>query len=238
MKLSDINRLWIKYKELYGLSSDVLIEELRYDAAKGVECSFDITELYTGHYILHLSEKFDIYRGAYVDYVLWHEFTHLYDFLLQPFAYKVLRKLYNYMNTYSEYHASRRALGMVLGDRLDKGFDPEKCVIPQPFKDISMRKLVDDTLHKAELSLRYYEQERSQQAFHVYLRFIMYLMGYASHFQNAENIISYCLDYLKTDREAYLKLYRMMQEKDFFHLLAHMDVIHEQEGLFFAQDPS
>ena len=139
------------------------------------------------------------------------------------------------MNTYSEYHASRRALGKVLKNGYGGSFDPEKTVIPQPYKDISLRKLVDDTLHKAELARRYYEQNNNQQAFHVYLRYLMYLMGYASLFQNAEDIITYCLKYLGEDTDAYMKLYQMMQDKDFFHILAQMDVIHEKAGVTFGQ---
>lgn len=231
MKLTDINKKWIKYKDAYHLDSDVLIEAIRYDAGKGVECSFDITELYTGHFILHLTEKFDLYKADYIDFVLWHEFTHLADFLDQPFAYKVLRKLYNYMNTYSEYHASRRALDRVLRDAYGKNFDPEKAVIPQAYKYISLRRLVDDTLHKAEVAGRYYKETKGQQSFHVYLRYIMYLMGYVSHFANAEDIINHCLDVLKEDKDFYMTLYGMMREKDFFHMLAHMDSLYEKEGI-------
>ena len=233
MLLSEINKKWNTYKEQYGLDSGVQIEEIRLDAAKGVDASFDFTELFSDQYILHLNPEIHLYRSEYIDYILWHEFTHLYDFLTQPFAYNVMRKIYLYLNTYSEYHASRRALGRILQDIDLERFDPEKQIIPAAFKDISLRDLISDTLYKAELSRYYYRVHKTQQAFHIYLRYVMYLMGYASHFKNAENIIRFCLEDLEEDLDVYLTLYQLMREKDFFKILPHMDDIYKKAGLTF-----
>ena len=231
MTLSDINEKWITYKKEYHFDSPVLIEEISFDAAKGVEASFDITELYSGEYILHLGEKFPLYRSGFADFVLWHEFTHLYDFLTQPYSYKVLRKVYIFMNTYSEYHASRRVLGRILDSAYGREFDPEKNVIPMAYKDISLRSLVGETLHRAEVTLHYFKENPGQKAFQVYFRFVMYLMGYVSHFANGKDIIKYCLEYLKVEEEAYLVLYDLMREKDYFKIISHMQTVYEEAGL-------
>ncbi|MBQ9157001.1 MAG: hypothetical protein IJ137_09510 [Eubacterium sp.] len=231
MTLTDINKKWNAYKKEYGLDSPIEIEDIRYDAAKGVESSFNITELYSDIYILHLGEKVDLYRSDYIDLILWHEFTHLYDYLTHPYQVKVMRKVYTYMHTYSEYHASRRVMEKVLKSSYGREFDPEKSVIPMAYKDISMRNLVDDTLHKAAFSLHYYKEHPGQQAFHVYFRYVMYLMGYVSHFQNAEDIIGWCLESLELDKELYLTLYHILSEKDFHGILKHMDDIYEEAGL-------
>ena len=229
--LKEINKKWSFYKDRYHLDSPIQIEEVRFDAEKGVDSSFDIKELYSGQWILHLSNDIHSYRSDYVDYILWHEFTHLYDFLTQPYEYKVMRKIYLYMNTYSEYHASRRALGWALEKFYPKGLDPDKCVLPSAHREISLRKLVSDTLHQAELSRAWFIENPSHQAFHVYLRYLMYLMGYASHFENKEDILGFCLDDLKEEKDIYQKLFKIMEEKDFFKILPHMDEIYKSAGI-------
>ncbi len=210
MTLQEINKRWTAYKTEYRVDSPVMIEEIRFDAAKGAESSFDVTELFTEHYILHLSDKFPLYRGEYIDFILCHEFTHLADFLTHPYSYNVVGKVYNYMNTWSEYHASRRCLGMVLKSAFSGAIDPEKSVIPQPFKDISLRKLINDTLGHAGAALEEFRHTGNQQVYRFFFRYLMYLMGYLSHFENAKDILSYCLSFLKLEEEMFLPLYQAL----------------------------
>ena len=210
MTLQEINSKWIAYKKEYHIDSPVLIDEIRYDASKGTESSFDVTELFTEYYVLHLSEKFPLYRSEYIDFILCHEFTHLADFLSHPYSYNVVSKLYHYMNSWSEFHASRRCLGMVLKTSFHGTIDPDKSVIPQPFRDISLRKLINDTLGYAGGALEEYRHSSNQQLYRVFFRYLMYLMGYVSHFANAKDILSYCLSFLKLDDPIFLSLYEAL----------------------------
>ena len=236
MLLADINKKWLSYKDYYKLDSGVEIESVCYDAADGCDSSFNIAQLYSDRYILHLNKDIDLYRSEYIDYILWHEFTHLYDFLTQPFSYKVLRKIYLYMNTYSEYHASRRALDHVMKDIPAAALDPDKSMIPAAYKDISLRNLINDTLQRAKLALHYFRNNPGQQAFHVCLRYIMYLMGYSSLFENAEDILAFCFLDLEMESKSYMELFEIMQNKDFFKILPKMDTIYEEAGLTFEHE--
>lgn len=252
MTLEDINRRWTSYKKQYGLESPVKIEEVRFDAEKSVDASFDMTEMYSHSYILHMNPKIHLYRSDYVDLILWHEFTHLYDFLEQPFSYKVMRKIYLYMNTYSEYHAARRTLGKIMDSRRygtgpgsngkqgvkgsnhligSKEIDPDKCMIPTAYKEISLRELVSDTLRHAERARAWFKEHPDHQSFHIYLRYVMYLMGYASHFANKEDILRFCLKDLHESEERYLELFRIIEEKDFFKITGQMDEIYKEAGI-------
>lgn len=251
MTLENINKKWISYKRQYNLDSPVLIEEVRFDGDKGIDASFDITQMYTHHYVLHLNPKIHLYRSDYVDMVLWHEFTHLYDFLEQPFAYKVMRKIYLYMNTYSEYHAAKRTLWKVLfagkdrdicqdknpqnrnsqNQNMQSTFHPDKCMIPTAFKEISLRELVSDTLRHAERSHAWFMENPDHQSFHLYLRYVMYLMGYASLFANKEDILKYCLADLQESENLYLDLFKILEQKDFFKIVSHMDEIYDEVGI-------
>lgn len=207
MTLQEINRRWIAYKNEYHVDSPVVIQEVRYDAGEGIDSSFDVTELFTETYILHLSGKFHLYRSEYIDYILCHEFTHLADFLTHPYSYNVVSKVYHYMNSWSEYHASRRCLGMVLSRHFPGGIDPEKAVVPQPYKDISLRKLINVTLEHAGAALEEFRHTGSQGAYRLFFRYLMYLMGYMSHFANAKDILGYCLSYLHLEDSLFLSLY-------------------------------
>jgi hypothetical protein len=240
MTLENINKRWISYKTQYGLDSPVLIEEVRFDGEKGIDASFDITEMYTHHYVLHLNPKIHLYRSDYMEMILWHEFTHLYDFLEQPFAYKVMRKIYLYMNTYSEYHAAKRTLERVLfsnysseirQEKDTKNFNPDKCIIPTAFKEISLRNLVSDTLQHAERSRAWFIENPDHQSFHLYLRYVMYLMGYASLFANKKDILKFCLADLHESEDLYMELFKILEEKDFFKIVSHMDEIYDEVGI-------
>ena len=230
MTLESINKKWIRYKEKYQVDSPVLIEEVRFDAAKGVESSFDVTELFSGSYILHLSEKMHLYRGAYIDYILCHEFTHLADFLTHPYSSNVVGRLYPYMNTWSEYHASRRCLGMVLEKAFSGQVDPEKAVIPQAFRDISLRKLINDTLGQTKAALEEFRHSGNSSVYHLFFRCLMYLMGYLSHFANAQDILDYSLSYLQLDTSLCRELYAALLKGEARDLIPYFDKIMKELG--------
>ncbi len=228
MTLEAINKRWIAYKKEYGIDSPVLIEEVRFDAAKGAESSFDVTELFSEQYILHLSDKFPLYRGEYIDYVLCHEFTHLADFLNQPYSYNVVSRVYHYMNSWSEYHASRRCLGMVLKKAFSGAIDPEKAVIPQAFKDISLRKLINDTLGQTGAALEEFRRGGNSSVYHLFFRYLMYVMGYISHFANAEDILNYCLSFLQLEGDLYPQLYHALQVGEPREIIPFFDKIEKE----------
>ena len=81
MNLRQINELWNEYKEKYDLPKDVQISAVQYDAEKYVEGFFNILELLDGKYILHLNPRFHLYSDSYARFILFHEFTHFYDFI-------------------------------------------------------------------------------------------------------------------------------------------------------------
>ena len=211
MRLEEVNRRWIAYKTEYGINSPVLVEAICYDAEKGTAASFDVTEMFSEHYILHFSRKICLYREEYLDYILCHEFTHLADYLSHPYSSNPIGKLYPYMNTWSEYHASRRCLGMVLEKSFSGDIDPEKAVIPQSFRDISLRTLINDTLSKTGAALEEYRHTKKDAAYRIFFRYLMYLMGYISHFSNALDILAYIMSYLKVEDEDLRNLYHALR---------------------------
>ena len=223
MTLDQLNSRWIQYKNIYKVDSPVLIEEVCFDAPRGVEASFDVTEMFSELYILHLSKRIHLYRSEYIDMLLCHEFTHLADFLMHPYSYNVIGKLYHYMNTWSEYHASRRCLGMVLSRAFAGQPDPDKPVIPQAFRDVSLRRLINDTLSQAGAALEEYRRTGHSPAYHIYFRLLMYLMGYISHFANASDILDYCLTYLKVDKDSHAALYQALQKGEAREIIPFFD---------------
>ena len=53
----------------------------------------------------------------------------------------------------------------------------------------------------------------------------MYLMGYISHFANASDILSYCLTYLKVDKDGHAALYQALRKGEPREIIPFFDKI-------------
>ena len=285
MNLSQLNKYWIRYQANNRFADGTLLDEVRYDAAAGVEASFDLLEMLQGRYILHLSRDFHLYREEYIQFILDHEFTHLYDFLTYPFpkpsmadlTERALReenintasdrnifgkygeinlpekasgdnpfssdtgkKLFDYMNTYSEFHACRVSLGHILnirkhGSRVD--VDVEQNIVPAPYRDISIRNMLSVCLRRAHLSYRQFSVMMIPQIFVIFFRQMMYLMGYLSHFGNARDMLSSSLEILGLEgqKEEYFRLFDALKEANHEGILSITNSIYNKSYLVFVK---
>ncbi len=231
MKLEQVNALWKTYKEKYGLDSPVMIEEVAYDAPDNVEAFFDLIELLQGKYILHMTKRTHLYRPDFVLFIVTHEFTHLYDFLTCPFPVDDHENLFLYMNAYSEYHACRLTLEYLLEDisyfNRDKTKErkPEKKVyvnknqIPAPFREISIRRLLEEGLFRTKIAYEEFYVTTLPNLFVNSFRQLMYLYGYISHFENDIQTLEQTLRVLRIDDGNYLMLYDALKKVDVDQIL-------------------
>ncbi len=279
-----INRMWNCYKEKKGLRSDIVIDELRFDAAEGTEASFDLIELLKGQTTLHVTKRLHLYRGDFVQFLLWHEFTHLYDFITYPYEkpdpddaasrgsmtenvntasdraifgnYGEIRlprkqsaedllksdagkRLFDYMNTYSEFHACRTALGMIFHDAGSlRGIDADKNQIPAPFREISLKRMLGDCLRRAHVAYKKFEMMMVPQVFVVYFRQIMYLYGYVSFFGNDTEALRQSFEVLgiADKEELYLAMYQALKEKRIDDILLYSERIYRDSYLLFVRE--
>lgn len=70
---------------------------------------FDFNELQNKQYILHLNCKLGNYPDQFIKSILWHEFTHFYDYC-ELENKLVADDLLTYMTSHSEYHAAQNEL--------------------------------------------------------------------------------------------------------------------------------
>lgn len=70
---------------------------------------FDFNELQNKQYILHLNCELGNYPEQFVKSILWHEFTHFYDYC-ELENKLVADDLLTYMTSHSEYHAAQNEL--------------------------------------------------------------------------------------------------------------------------------
>jgi len=282
--LALFNKIWSEYKKETGLSSDLMLDEVRFDAAEGVEASFDLMELLEERYILHVTKNIHFYRGDFVRYLLYHEFTHLSDFITYPYEKPSLddlkereckennintvsdknifgdygeihlpekssgenifendigKKLFDYMNTYSEFHACQTAFRMILHDPAPGTIiDVNKNQIPTPYKDISVRKLLGETLRRAHIAYQKFETMLVPQVFALYFRQIMYLFGYISFFNNAEDVLEQTFAVLGiTDKkDVYLAIYQALKRKEVDSILLISNQIYMESYLLFVKE--
>jgi len=213
MNLTQINNLWDEFKERYDIDKDIKISGVCYDTAEDVEGSFDLFELMDGKYILHLNPRFHLYSDAYVRFVLFHEFTHFYDFIKCDIEER--KDFFLYMNTYSEYHACRVTLARFIEQLKVYEFDIDKIQIPGPFKEISVRKLITEALYRVKYAYLSYLETFDPADFVSAFRQLMYLYGYLSLFEQDETMVKQSLAFIGLSNEKYLELFMELREDDF-----------------------
>ena len=280
--LSQINDLWKEYKKDHHFASEVLISEVRFDAADGVEASFDLMEMLEEEYILHLTRRFPIYSDDFIRFLLRHEFTHLYDFLTypgpkpgiedlkkrkaleenvntaadrnifgsygqinlpekssgdNPFEGDTGKRLFDYMNTYSEFHACQTAFRDIIKKlRPGMGIDMDKNQVPGPFRDISIKQMLGSCLRRAHAAYREFTVMLLPQVFVIYFRQIMYLFGYLSFFGNAREILSKSLDVLQiSSKEDYYALFEELKKKNIDEILRYTNKIYSDSYVPFVK---
>ena len=282
--LSQWNKMWVDYKRDQHCDSDILLDEVRYDAPDGVEASFDLLEMIEGKYILHLTKRIHIYRSEFVHFLLYHEFTHLKDFIEYPYEKPTLddirrrtiqednvntasdrsifgtfgeihlpqklsgdnmlegdhgKKLFDYMNTYSEYHACRIAFSKIVRPSAEGAvIDVSKKQVPGPFKDISIQRMLSDCLRRAHIAYQKFSALLVPQIFVLYFRQVMYLFGYVSHFGNDVETLKKTFEVMGISdlEEMYLDMYKALKDKDIQAIYECSNRIYHDSYVSFVKD--
>ncbi len=146
-----------------------------------------------------------------------------------PFNSDSGKKLFDYMNTYSEFHACRVSLGNILRLRRNPpgtDVDVDRNIVPAPYRDISIKDMLSVCLRRADLSYRQFSIMMIPQVFVIYFRQMMYLMGYISHFSNAGEMLASSLKIMELES----------QEKQYLDLLEALKTAGVEEILTIAND--
>ncbi len=212
MNLKQINELWTEYKNKYGIDSDRMISDVCYDTDEHVEGCFNLLELMDGKYILHLNPNVHLYNESYVKFILFHEFTHFYDFFRSPFDDK--NDTLYYMNAYSEFHACKVTLARFIHQYSIKLTDVNKIQIPGPYREISIRTLMEESLYRVKYYMDIYYFTYEVNDFINAFRQLMYLFGYISLFKDDESLVEHTLKVIRITDERVLKLYHAMKDEN------------------------
>ncbi len=234
MTLDQVNLLWNEYKEKYDLDTDVQIQAIQYDTPEGVEGCFDLIELIGGKYILHLNKKFHIYTENYIRFILFHEFTHFYDFIKSDFEAR--EDLFLYMNSYSEFHACKVTLFRFIEILTIESIHVDKIQIPGPFKEISIRRLLEESLWRTKIGYETFYAMYQPNDFVSAFRLLMYLFGYISLFKADEEMIRQTLRILRVNDPNYLFLYHSLKENNVENILHYTREVYKGAFLMFLRD--
>ena len=187
MNLTQINLLWEEYKKKYDIDSDAKITAVKYDTDKYVEGCFNLLELMDGEYILHLNPNVHLYSESYVKFILFHEFTHFYDFIKCPYEEKL--PMIMWMNAYSEYHACRVTLARFIETLTLNFVHVDKIQLPGPYREISIRRLLVESVYRAKMCFDSFARDYQLSDFGNGFRQLMYLFGYLSLFSTDERMV-------------------------------------------------
>lgn len=213
MTLKQINKLWDEYKRKYNIDSDIYISEVKYDTDEYVEGCFNLLELIDGQYILHLNPKMHLYSENYVKFILFHEFTHFYDFFHCPYEEK--EDLLLFMNAYSEYHACRVTLARTLEQTTLYSVHVDKMQVPGPYNEISIRRLLEECLFRVKYYMDLFFLDFQLGDIINAFRHLMYLFGYLSLFHNDKDLVKQTMRALRVNDERFITLYDALKDTDF-----------------------
>lgn len=234
MTLEQVNNLWREYKAKYELDTDVEIEMIAYDTPDGVEGCFDLFELLSGHYILHLNKRFHIYSENYIRFILFHEFTHFYDFIRSDFESR--EDLFMYMNSYSEFHACKVTLFRFIEILTIEAIHVDKIQIPGPFKEISIRRLLEESLWRTKIGFETFYALYQPNDFVSAFRLMMYLFGYISLFKADDDMVKQTLRLLRINDPNYLFLYHSLKENNVENILHYTREVYKGAFIMFLKD--
>lgn len=251
MTLQQVNEKWVSFQREQGLVCDLQIQEIVSDAPRGVEASFDLQELMSGRVVLHISDQLEQARQDYVDFVLYHEFTHLYDFYTCPYEEKRQEDFFAYMNSYSEFHASRLSLAEILrddiacrtfigspagsGPGLSMAMMDRNDLLPQPEETGSIRQLLNRCFGRAKAGFEKFRELSIPQIFQFCFKQVMYLFGYVSLFEGAEVMVRQVCRELGLTEDLYMKLYQALLDSDTDEALSAARLIYEEAYVPFVK---
>ena len=110
--------MWITKESVYALYNEYkkennCIDLPRFDLdisySVGAFAMFDLNELLKGKYILHVNHLISTYEDIFTKSILYHEFTHFYDFIHNENNFS-RDDMFYLMRSYSEFHASQKEI--------------------------------------------------------------------------------------------------------------------------------
>ncbi len=234
MNLTQINLLWEEYKKKYNIDSDAKITAVKYDTDKYVEGCFNLLELMDGEYILHLNPNVHLYSENYVKFILFHEFTHFYDYIKCPYEEKL--PMIMWMNAYSEFHACRVTLARFIETLTLHFVHVDKIQLPGPYREISIRKLLVESVYRAKMCFDAFLQDYQLSDFANGFRQLMYLFGYLSLFSTDELMVEETLEALRIADYPFLTLYHALKGMDFDKIVEMYQTITDEATLVYLKE--
>ena len=236
MNLTQINQLWDEYKKKYDVDSDACISKVLYDTEENVEGCFNLLELMDGKYILHLNPNMHLYSENYCRFILFHEFTHFYDYINRPYPHEEKEKLIMWMNAYSEFHACRVTLARFIEMIKITTVDVDKIQIPGQYKEISIRQLLMESIYRCQVCFFDFHLTNALSDYANGLRSLMYLMGYVSLFEKDEDMMAFILKGLRLESESFIHLYIALKEERFDDILTYYRIIIQDATLTYIKE--
>ncbi len=233
MNLTQINLLWEEYKAKYEIDNDAKITAVKYDTDKYVEGCFNLLELLDGEYILHLNPNVHLYSENYVKFILFHEFTHFYDFIHCPYEEKL--PMIMWMNAYSEYHACRVTLARFIESLTLTSVHMDKVQLPGPYREISIRRLLIESVYRCKLYFDEFFKEYHLSDFAGGFRNLMYLFGYLSLFKNDDQMVEETLTALRVNDAYFHTLYQALKDMDHDKIIEMYQAITDKATLTYLK---
>lgn len=142
------------------------------------------SELIQGKYIIHLNPKIHNYNKKYQKSILWHEFTHIYDYLKNA----TNKQGDSYMKSVSEINSTEIEIRYLLDINSNQNISLYKEIIFMTYKPI-YKQLLNYYLKVAKRGLEDFISSKNPKDFDYGITNIMYLCGASKVIQNGKDYL-------------------------------------------------
>lgn len=218
-----INLIWNKYNNIYPIPQ---IERIAISYKDNSWAHFSYEDLYDQYYKIYVNEKLENQNDKMIEFVLFHEFTHLSDSIkFLKFSFEDFQKL---MTIYSEVHASEILMEQILLTQNQKPYSLEKYITYNV--KITLKDFMNQVLNDLENEFTYtndliFPYNFNRKKFYYFVGYLVALkknnINYDFYFSNIDSMLSevfYETILIFTDDES---------RNDYDLLIEYEDTIHE-----------
>lgn len=184
---------WLKYNKF--INKIPQIESVKESSENISWAYFKSDDIYSQKYILYVDPKLEETYDEFIEQILFHEFTHIYDSL----KFKGINKenFNELMNIYSEIHASQIQMDRMLLTQSTKPYSLDKQITCE--KKVILKSYMEHSLYKLEQEFATPQEKITPENLKYSQKQLFYFIGNLSSLKN--NGIEFNYSYLNMDEK-------------------------------------
>lgn len=185
--LQEINKQVTEFNNYMNYTEIPFIEDIIYieDLDSNPNAKIDFNDLIKNKYIIYLNKRLDKFPYKYQISVIWHELTHIFDFVTYKNKYKNIHEL---LKSYSESHAISIQLKYLADLKLDDKITNSNKEVYYQDKIQSLAEISLNYFNRSCLYILKYFDTKNLLDFSESLNYFCYFCGYLTARSNSQTL--------------------------------------------------